>query len=110
MNSLRQFQLFRGLTLQVLEDLKETKWDAQHPGQPNTICWNTGHLYITSEFLMNKTDHHYEVHQPEWSAFFAPGTRPSDDGRTAIPCQHNRSIERTTEAANHRLFFRQTAK
>ncbi|WP_339162119.1 DinB family protein [Siminovitchia sp. FSL W7-1587] len=78
MNSLRQFQLFRGLTLQVLEDLEETKWDAQHPGQPNTICWNTGHLYITSEFLMNKTDHHYKVHQPEWSAFFAPGTRPSE--------------------------------
>ena len=45
---------------------------------PNTIRWNAGHLYIAAEFLMFKADKKYAIQYPEWSKFFAPGTRPSD--------------------------------
>lgn len=78
MDSLNQFRLFRTLTLNVLKGLEESQWDVQPPGQPNTIRWNAGHLYITGEVLMNKADNQYEIHRKEWEAFFSPGTRPSE--------------------------------
>ncbi|MBD8006008.1 DinB family protein [Bacillus norwichensis] len=78
MSSLKQFQLFRSLTLHTLAEVNDENLDIQPKGHPNTIRWNAGHLYITAEFLLKKADSDYEIKRPEWAAFFAPGTRPSE--------------------------------
>lgn len=78
MNSLKQFKLFRRLTLNALSEVSEEKLDIQPETHPNTIRWNAGHLYMAAEFLMNKADGEYVVKRSEWAAFFAPGTRPSE--------------------------------
>ncbi|WP_164525494.1 DinB family protein [Siminovitchia acidinfaciens] len=78
MDSLKQFRLFRRLTLNALSEVNEENLDVQPKGHPNTVRWNAGHLYIAAEFLMNKADRDYVVKRPEWATFFAPGTRPSD--------------------------------
>lgn len=78
MNSLKQFRLFRRLTLNALSDVGAEKFNIQPDGHPNTILWNAGHLYIAAELLMNKADSDYFIKHSEWAVFFAPGTRPSE--------------------------------
>ncbi|MCJ7842371.1 DinB family protein [Lederbergia sp. NSJ-179] len=78
MGTLRQFSFSRSSTIRTLERIAVDKWDIQPDGFSNTIRWNAGHVFVVTEILLNKADHSYTMKNPDWSAFFAPGTRPSE--------------------------------
>ncbi|KRG14584.1 hypothetical protein ACA30_11520 [Virgibacillus soli] len=78
MGTLRQFNFSRSSTLRTLEKINENKWGQQPEGFSNTILWNAGHIFAVTEILLSKADSSYTIRQPEWTAFFAPGTSPTD--------------------------------
>lgn len=75
---MRQFNFARSSTLRTLEKIAENKWGQQPDGFSNTILWNAGHIFVVTEILLNKSDSSYAIKNPEWTAFFAPGTSPAD--------------------------------
>ncbi|MBS4200029.1 DinB family protein [Bacillus sp. FJAT-49732] len=77
MVTLKQFQFARTYTIRAMNQINPDKWDIIPNGYSNSIRWNIGHIYVTAEILLNKADQQYEVKNPEWVTFFAPGTRPS---------------------------------
>ncbi|MBS4195054.1 DinB family protein [Lederbergia citri] len=77
MASLKQFQFARTYTIRALNQTNLDKWDDIPDGFSNSIRWNVGHIYVTAEILLHKADNEYEVKNPNWTALFAPGTRPS---------------------------------
>lgn len=78
MEALKLFQYSRTSTLIALSKFEEKKWDEQPDGYPNTIRWNAGHVYITTEHYLNKADDQYEIIYPEWIDLFIDGTHPNE--------------------------------
>ncbi|MCR2821824.1 DinB family protein [Lederbergia panacisoli] len=78
MVTLKQFQFARTYTIRALNQTNMDNWDDIPNDFSNSIRWNVGHIFITAEALLKKADEQYEMKNPEWGAFFAPGTRPSD--------------------------------
>ncbi|MBW8349315.1 DinB family protein [Bacillus sp. IITD106] len=78
MASLKQFQFARTYTIRTLNQTNLDKWDDIPDGFSNSIRWNVGHIYVTAEILLHKADNEYEMKNPNWTAFFVPGSRPSE--------------------------------
>lgn len=78
MESLKMFAYSRTSVLIGLRNIHEDKWDNQPENFPNTIRWNAGHMYVTTEIFLHKADPNYAVIYPQWKSFFINGTRPSD--------------------------------
>lgn len=78
MESLEMFAYSRTCVLIALRNIHENKWDNQPNGFPNTIRWNAGHMFMTTEVFLNKADPNYTIMYPQWKELFINGTRPSD--------------------------------
>lgn len=78
MATLKQFQFARTSTIKAINQINTEQWDIIPNGFSNSVRWNIGHIYVTAEILLEKADEQYEVKNPQWIAFFAPGTRPSE--------------------------------
>ncbi|OMP66757.1 DinB family protein [Domibacillus epiphyticus] len=78
MESIKQFLFSRSFTVDTLQNVPVEKWDEQPSGCPNSIRWNAGHIYFSTEALLNMADESYKVERPEWGVLFATGTRPSE--------------------------------
>ncbi|HEY4601491.1 MAG TPA: DinB family protein [Cerasibacillus sp.] len=78
MESLEMFAYSRTCVLIALQNIHENKWDNQPNDFPNTIRWNAGHMYMTTEVFLNKADPNYTIMYPQWKKLFINGTRSSE--------------------------------
>lgn len=78
MDSIKLFKYSRTSTLILLTKIVEEDWDIQPNGFPNTVQWNAGHVYVTTEDYLADADSNYTIVHPEWFDLFLDGTHPSE--------------------------------
>lgn len=112
MGALQQFSMARGYTLSRIKRADEHAWDAQPEGFSNTVRWNVGHIYVFTEDFLNQAVDNYDISDPQWAEFFAPGTDPSswpsippaeEELVTALKDQGKRISQLTEQQLAHRL-------
>lgn len=75
---LKQFEIVRGSTLQLAQDITEENADLVPNGLPNSLRWQLGHVYSSVEGLLFGSAGE-SVQLPEgFGELFGYGTKPSD--------------------------------
>lgn len=109
LSTLHQLQFARGYTLSRLKQVHNKNWDTQPEGYSNTIRWNVGHIFVTTEYFIQKAVPAYEIAHAEWQPLFAAGTNAeglqdkapsSEELLTALKEQSGR-LQQTLEGKLH---------
>ncbi|WP_153733088.1 DinB family protein [Sporosarcina obsidiansis] len=77
MGAIQQAALARGYTLGQIKKANEDAWDTQPEGFSNTIRWNVGHIYVSTEEFLSQALDQYEPSHGDWFSFFKSGSSPS---------------------------------
>jgi uncharacterized damage-inducible protein DinB len=78
MMSRKQFNLVRTALLDFIENTDEEKLDIQAKPFNNTLRWHVGHVLTFTETLLFQYPKKSDNLPENYTALFAPGTRPSE--------------------------------
>ncbi|AEP87498.1 DinB family protein [Bacillus spizizenii] len=82
-NIFKQLETVRNITVELLETIHETKWDAIPEGFRNNIRWNAGHILTIQELFANGF-HSISKNLPgRYLDYFSKDTSPANWGEQA---------------------------
>lgn len=74
---LQQLDITRSSLLKEVEDIEEKEADQIQDGFPNSIRWQLGHVYLSTEFLVFKKAGESTNIPENYGSFFGGGTHPN---------------------------------
>ncbi|OZM56918.1 hypothetical protein CIB95_09105 [Lottiidibacillus patelloidae] len=74
----QQLDFYRHLTLSLLDSIEEEKINEVPAGYKNSVLWNAGHIYVSTEFMVIRQTGE-ELNIPDgYRDLFSGGTKPAD--------------------------------